>query len=179
MTRRNFNWVQGIGLVGTVFAMSALVITAGLQWTSVPAYATERGEERRDDRGDRRDDRGDARDTRQEGREAAREQRKNARKQTIKVIGNVGRKSEIPRTMHARCQGHKAKLITIVEPLTWGVGFKCSALHPGRASWSQISSSPFAPFATSCYQDRTNQTHLSPLREYPGLWFLVDLGCLR
>lgn len=30
---------------------------------------------------------------------------KNARKQTIKVIGNVGRKSEIPRTMHATLPG--------------------------------------------------------------------------
>jgi len=30
---------------------------------------------------------------------------KNARKQTIKVIGNVGRKSEMPRTMHATLPG--------------------------------------------------------------------------
>src|SRR5215471_4313808 len=30
-----------------------------------------------------------------------------------------------------------------------------------------------------CYQDRTNQPHLHPLREYPALWFLVGLGCLR
>ncbi len=30
---------------------------------------------------------------------------KSARKQTIKVIGNVGRKSEIPRTMHATLPG--------------------------------------------------------------------------
>ena len=57
-----------------------LVITDGLQWTSVPAYATERGEERRDDRGDRRDDRRDARDTRQEGREAAREAKQECKK---------------------------------------------------------------------------------------------------
>jgi len=30
---------------------------------------------------------------------------KNARKQTIKVIGNVGRKSEMPKTMHATLPG--------------------------------------------------------------------------
>jgi len=30
---------------------------------------------------------------------------KTARRQTIKVIGNVGRKSEIPRTMHATLPG--------------------------------------------------------------------------
>jgi len=80
MTKRNFSWVQGIGLVATVFAMSALVITHGLQWTSVLAYATERAEERRGDRGDRRDDRKDARDTRQEGREAAREEKQECKK---------------------------------------------------------------------------------------------------
>jgi hypothetical protein len=65
MTRRDFHWVQGTGLVATVFALSLLVITAGLQWTLVPAYATERGEERRD-----------ARDTKQEGRDEARAQKK-------------------------------------------------------------------------------------------------------
>ena len=32
-------------------------------------------------------------------------QSKNARKQMIKVIGNVGRKSETPRTMHATLPG--------------------------------------------------------------------------
>jgi len=30
---------------------------------------------------------------------------KNARKPTIKVIGNVGRKSEMPKTMHATLPG--------------------------------------------------------------------------
>jgi hypothetical protein len=30
-----------------------------------------------------------------------------------------------------------------------------------------------------CYQDRTNQPHLPPCQEHPGLWFLVGLGCLR
>jgi hypothetical protein len=40
------------------------------------------------------------RDERQPGRRS-----KNARKQTIKVIGNVGRKSEMPRTMHATLPG--------------------------------------------------------------------------
>jgi hypothetical protein len=31
-----------------------------------------------------------------------------------------------------------------------------------------------------CYQDRTNQPHLSPCREHPGLLLLlVGLGCLR
>ena len=71
--RQNVDWRQGLGLAATVFAMSALVITDCLQWTSTPAYATDRAEERRDDLDDRRDDRRDARDTRQEGREAARE----------------------------------------------------------------------------------------------------------
>jgi hypothetical protein len=64
MSRRNFDCVQPMGLITTVFAVSALVITAGLLWTSVPAYATERGEERKD-----------ARDTKQTGREDAREQK--------------------------------------------------------------------------------------------------------
>src|SRR6185295_356690 len=64
MTRRNFNWAQGIGLAATVFAVSVLVITAGPQWTSVPAYATDRGDERKDARG-----------TRQTGRDEAREQK--------------------------------------------------------------------------------------------------------
>jgi len=53
-----------MGLVTTVFAVSTLVITAGLLWTSVPAFATERGEDRRD-----------ARDTKQAGRDEAREQK--------------------------------------------------------------------------------------------------------
>lgn len=42
------------------------------------------------------------------GKRAVRQPRrrsKNARKQTIKVIGNVGRKSEMPRTMHATLPG--------------------------------------------------------------------------
>lgn len=64
MSRRNFDRVQPIGLVTTVFGVSALVITAGLQWMSVPAYATERAEDRRD-----------ARDTKQAGRDEAREQK--------------------------------------------------------------------------------------------------------
>jgi len=53
-----------MGLVTTVFAVSALVITAGLLWTLVPAYATERGEDRRD-----------GRYTKQAGRDEAREQK--------------------------------------------------------------------------------------------------------
>ena len=61
---RNFSWVQRIGLGVTVFSMSVLVTTTGLQWMSVPAYATERAKDRRD-----------ARDTRQEGRDEAREQK--------------------------------------------------------------------------------------------------------
>ena len=64
MTRRNFYWVQEMGWMSTVFAVSILVIGAGLQWTSLPAYATDRGEDRRD-----------ARDTRQGGRDEAREQK--------------------------------------------------------------------------------------------------------
>jgi F0F1-type ATP synthase membrane subunit b/b' len=64
MMRQNFAWVHGMGLVAMVFAVAVLVITAGLQWTSVQAYATERGEERKD-----------ARDTKQAGREEAKEQK--------------------------------------------------------------------------------------------------------
>ena len=64
MSRRHLDCVQPMGLLTTVFAVLALVITAGLQWTSGPAYATERGEERRD-----------ARDTKQTGREEARKQK--------------------------------------------------------------------------------------------------------
>ena len=64
MSRRNFDCVQPIGLITTVFALSALLITAGLQWTLGPANATERGEERKD-----------ARDTKQAGREEAKEQK--------------------------------------------------------------------------------------------------------
>lgn len=65
MTGRHFNRVRAMGLATTVFALSVLVLTAGLQWVSVPAYATERGKDRRE-----------ARDTKQEGREEAREQKK-------------------------------------------------------------------------------------------------------
>ena len=61
MTKRNVDWVRGMGVGATVLGLSILVMTAGLQWTSTPAYATERAEERRDDRGDRRDDRRDVR----------------------------------------------------------------------------------------------------------------------
>jgi hypothetical protein len=57
--------VQELGSIATVFAMSVLVITTGLQWTLIAAYATERGEERRD-----------ARDTKQAGRDEAREEKK-------------------------------------------------------------------------------------------------------
>ena len=64
MSRRNFGCMQPMGLVTRVFAVSALVITAGLQWTPVPADATERGGERKD-----------ARDTKQTGREEAKEQK--------------------------------------------------------------------------------------------------------
>ena len=100
MTRRNFDWMQGVGLGATVFAMSALVITDGLQWTSVPAYAAgemigvtgEMTEEMRGIRGKRV--------VMQPGKRS-----KNARKQTIKVIGNVGRTSEMPRTMHGMLPG--------------------------------------------------------------------------
>ncbi len=64
MSRRHFDCLQRIGLATTVFAVSLLAITAGLQLTAVPAYATERGEDRRD-----------ARDVKQAGREDAREQK--------------------------------------------------------------------------------------------------------
>ena len=78
MTRRRHNWVPAFGLVATVCAMSTLVVTDVLQWTSATAYAS--GPERRDRRDDRQDDRRDARDTRQEGREAAREAKQECKK---------------------------------------------------------------------------------------------------
>jgi hypothetical protein len=40
---------------------------------------------------------------------------KNARKQTIKVIGNVGRKSEMPRTMHATLPGTSSETKSFLE----------------------------------------------------------------
>src|SRR5215204_1144276 len=65
MSRRNVDCVQPRCLATAIFAISVLAITAGLQWMSVPAYATtERAEDRRD-----------ARDTKQAGREEAREQK--------------------------------------------------------------------------------------------------------
>ena len=45
-----------------LMALATLAIAAGMQWVSVPAYATEQGEQRRE-----------ARDTRQEGRSTARQ----------------------------------------------------------------------------------------------------------
>ena len=66
-TYRNPCWVRRIGLTATVLALSALVISAGLQ--AVPSYATENAKERRD-----------ARDTRQEGRDAAREAKQECKK---------------------------------------------------------------------------------------------------
>jgi len=94
MSRRNFNCVQPLGLVTTVCAISALIITAGLQWTPVPANATERGEERRD--------------ARILGRPAVTKQgsrRPNAKRQMIKAVRNVGGKSEILSRMRANPPG--------------------------------------------------------------------------
>ena len=47
-----------------LFAVAILAIAAGVQWMSVPAYATEQGEQRRE-----------ARDTKQTGRQDAREEK--------------------------------------------------------------------------------------------------------
>ena len=94
MSRRNFNCVQPLGLVTTVCAISALIITAGLQWTPVPANATERGEERRD-----------ARDTRQTGRDEAREQKAECKAADDKSRAECRRKSEILSRMRANPPG--------------------------------------------------------------------------
>lgn len=49
-------------------AVAILVITAGMQWASVPAYATEQSQQRKG-----------ARDTRQTGRQEARQQKAECR----------------------------------------------------------------------------------------------------
>jgi hypothetical protein len=50
-------------------ALATLLIAAGVQWVTLPVYATEQGEQRRE-----------ARDTRQEGRSTARQTKDECRK---------------------------------------------------------------------------------------------------
>jgi len=50
-------------------ALAMLLIAAGVQWVTLPAYATEQGQQRRE-----------ARDTRQEGRSAARQTKDDCRR---------------------------------------------------------------------------------------------------
>jgi hypothetical protein len=56
-----------------LMALATLVVAAGVQWVSVPAYATEQGEQRRE-----------ARDTRQTGRSDARQTKYDCRKDNDK-----------------------------------------------------------------------------------------------
>lgn len=50
-------------------ALAMLILVAGVQWVTQPAYATEQGEQRRE-----------ARDTRQDGRSTARQTKQDCRK---------------------------------------------------------------------------------------------------
>jgi len=58
------NWRKTMMGKNYLFAVAILAIAAGVQWMSVPAYATEQGEQRRE-----------ARDTKQTGRQDAREEK--------------------------------------------------------------------------------------------------------
>ena len=60
-----------------LMALATLVVAAGVQWVSVPAYATEQGEQRRE-----------ARDTRQTGRSDARQTKYDCRKDNDKSNAN-------------------------------------------------------------------------------------------
>ena len=60
-----------------LMALATLVVAAGVQWVSVPAYATEQGEQRRE-----------ARDTRQTGRSDARQTKHDCRKDNDKSNAN-------------------------------------------------------------------------------------------
>ncbi|WPN49365.1 MULTISPECIES: hypothetical protein [unclassified Pseudomonas] len=53
---------------------AAFIVVAGAQWISLPVYATEQGEQRRD-----------ARDTRQDGRSTARQTKQDCRKSNDKT----------------------------------------------------------------------------------------------
>lgn len=78
-----------------------------------------------------------------------------------------------------RCQGHKAKLITIVEPLTWGVGFKCFALHPRHLWFLNL----IFTIRSLCYHAATRTGKTSAIcahvRSNLLCWFLVGLDGLR
>jgi hypothetical protein len=52
-----------------LIALATLLIATGVQWVTLPAYATEQGQQRRE-----------ARDTRQEGRSTARQTKDDCRK---------------------------------------------------------------------------------------------------
>ena len=91
MSRRNFDCVQPMGLVSTVFALLALVITAGRRYRPMQPSEVRNGGMR----GIR-------------SRPAVRKQgsrRPHARREIIKAALNVGRKSEIPSKMRAKTPG--------------------------------------------------------------------------
>ncbi|MGW8461635.1 hypothetical protein [Pseudomonas sp. CLCA07] len=54
-----------------LMALATLVVAAGVQWVSVPAYATEQGEQRREARDTRQTGRSDARQTKYDCRKAS------------------------------------------------------------------------------------------------------------
>jgi hypothetical protein len=54
-----------------LMALATLVVAAGVQWVSVPAYATEQGEQRREARDTRQTGRSDARQTKQDCRQGS------------------------------------------------------------------------------------------------------------
>ncbi len=106
MTRRHFNRVRTMGLVTTVLTLSVPVITAGLQWMSVPAMqlTVERIEGTRGIR----------------ARRAARKpgnRKKSARKGTKESCGMSARKTRHQGRRARRRQGHQAKLIADLDGL--------------------------------------------------------------
>ena len=113
---RNFSWVQRIGLGVTVVSMSVLVTTTGLQWMSVPAYATERAKDRRD-----------ARDTRQEGREEAREQKAACKAGDEKSRAECRHeKRDTKEESRERRTGHQEELKGVwsrIESVDWGLRY--------------------------------------------------------
>jgi hypothetical protein len=54
-----------------LMALATLVVAAGVQWVSVPAYATEQGSQRREARDTRQTGRSDARQTKQDCRQGS------------------------------------------------------------------------------------------------------------
>jgi hypothetical protein len=67
--RVSLNWRYIMIRKHYLSVLATLAIAAGAQWVSIPAYATEQGEQRRE-----------ARDTRQDGRSTARQTKDDCRK---------------------------------------------------------------------------------------------------